>query len=150
VLKNPTVGFKRQNSFRTFSASRQSVWRFPCFYKRLNEKLEQGAIDRFCEARCQEVYHENLGRLLWLRACVSFDDDRLLRALRATRLLIRQRRASFSQIGLDAGGRNTRPRRGPADWSARPAHQQVFEWMKRLVGGVAPREKLPDSLRIGD
>src|SRR5256885_10831408 len=32
------------------------------FYRRLNELLEQGGLDEFCEAGCQKFYHEKLGR----------------------------------------------------------------------------------------
>lgn len=32
------------------------------FYRRLNQVLEAGGFDRFCEEQCREFYHEKLGR----------------------------------------------------------------------------------------
>ena len=112
------------------------------FYRRLNDVLESGGFDRFCEARCREFYHEKLGRpslapgiyfrLMMIGFFEGIDSERGIAWRVADSLTLRE----FLRIGLDERTPDhvtiSRTRRliGAA------AHQQVFGWvLKRLARG---------------
>jgi transposase len=112
------------------------------FYKRLHEVLERDGFDRFCEGRCQEFYHEKLGRpslapglyfrLMMIGFFEGIDSERGIAWRVADSLTLRQ----FLGIGLDERTPDhvtiSRTRR----LISASAHQQVFGWvLKRLARG---------------
>ena len=112
------------------------------FYKRLNEVLDKGGFDLFCESNCAEFYHEKLGRPslapgLYFRVMMigffeGLDSERGIAWRLADSLTLRQ----FLGIGLDERTPDhvtiSRTRR----LIDAETHQRIFLWvLERLAQG---------------
>src|SRR5262245_56074056 len=117
------------------------------FYKRLNQVLDGGGFDRFCEEHCRGFYHEKLGRpslapgmyfrLMMIGFFEGIDSERGIAWRVADSLTLRQ----FLGIGLDERTPDhvtiSRTRRLIEEGT----HQGVFGWVLQqlarggLIGG---------------
>jgi len=112
------------------------------FYRRLNEVLERGGFDDFCEQHCGRFYHERLGRpslppgqyfrLMMIGFFEGLDSERGIAWRVADSLTLRQ----FLGIGLDERTPDhvtiSRTRRLINEVT----HQEVFGWvLNRLARG---------------
>lgn len=110
------------------------------FYRRLNEVLDRGGFDVYCEQRCCHFYHERLGRpslppgqyfrLMMIGFFEAIDSERGIAWRVADSLTLRQ----FLGIGLEERTPDhvtiSRTRRLIDETT----HQEVFSWVLRQLG----------------